>query len=168
MSYQGRGRKRANSAQSGFTPPKRSYGVRSIGSYVPNLTRPAFQKKSPLFTRLVLDWEQFVGKTLFQISTPKRLHNNVLTVSCYGPQAIELQYNAVQILGRINVACGLRDTQKLVQLKIVQDRTLYQPIKKRVHRPIEPQPVPDVAEGSLREALERLGGHIKARTKRSY
>lgn len=166
MSDQASGRKRQGVSLKGERFPKRTFGIRLIGAYVPRVTQPAFRKKSPLLTRLMLDWEQFVGNALFRVSEPKRLQQGVLTISCQGPMGLELQYNAPQILNRINTSCGLAGEHKLTQLKIVQDRIMSPPAERVFRARVEPQPIEGFEDGPLKEALERLGGRIQARAKR--
>lgn len=155
--------------QKTYKREKREYrrsGARMIGALVPSLTRAAFRKKSPLFMRLIMDWENFVGPTLAQQSEPCRLRPGVLTVRCCGPVAVEIQYAAPRILGSINTACGLDGETRLTQLKLVQDKAIQKeqtlrPPKRRKN--IAPAHVEGVEEGPLKEALARLGGQISAR-----
>lgn len=135
-----------------------------IGALVPSVTKPAFERKSPLFIRLILDWENIVGPHIAQQSEPCRLRPGVLTIRCSGPIAMEIQYAIPRVLERINTACGLRGEQALQHIKLVQDRTVTPPSVQKRPVSVPHVCVPDVDDGSLREALERLGGQIAART----
>ncbi|MDF7673306.1 DciA family protein [Acetobacteraceae bacterium ESL0709] len=143
---------------------RRSFSVRSIGSYIPYLLKPVFRKQSPLLARLILDWEQIVGNTLAQTSVPKRLQKGVLTVSCQGPMALEIHYNMAYILSRINTSCGLMGGDKLTQLKIVQDVMMVPVVRKNPPPERHLVTIENFEEGPLKEALERLGGSIKTRS----
>lgn len=155
--------------QTTYKREKREYrrtGARMIGALLPGLTRAAFRKKSPLFIRLIMDWENFVGATLAQQSEPCRLRPGVLTVRCCGPVAVEIQYAAPRILESINTACGLEGETRLIQLKLVQDKTIHKEQSgspPKSHKNIRPVNVEGVEEGPLKEALARLGGQISAR-----
>lgn len=166
MKDQAKGSKRINSSRGSVTF-KRSFAIRSVGSYVSRLTQPAFRKHSPLLVRLMLDWEQFVGSRFSKVSMPKRLHRGVLTISCHGPMAIELHYNMRHVLERINTSCGLLGENRLSQLKIIQDQVAPSSFTEKHIRP-QPSPVPieGFEEGPLKEALERLGGQVKVRSRR--
>ncbi|EHH67752.1 DUF721 domain-containing protein [Gluconobacter morbifer] len=145
--------------------PRRNWGARQIGTFVPTLTKTAFRKKSPLLVRLMMDWENFVGLRLARQTEPRRLSAGTLTIACSGPIAMELQHLTPQLLERINTACGLRGESSIQRLRIVQDMTAFE-------RPARPRPkpcpveVPEVEDEELRAALERLGGHIGARRRR--
>lgn len=153
----GRGK---SGASKSARPPERVRAVRLIGAFMPHLTAPAFKRTPPLLIRLVMDWESLAGPALGRQSIPRRLSAGVLTVSCCGPAAMELQYAAPQLVERLNTACGLWGENRLRQIKIVQDRfaaTAPEPVRRRPGAPIV---VAEVEEGPLRDALERLGGQI--------
>lgn len=137
-----------------------------IGALVPSVTKPAFKRKSPLFMRLILDWESIVGPSMAQQSEPCRLRPGVLTLRCSGPMAMEIQYAIPQLLERINTACGLRGEGAIQQIKLVQDRKIAaaRPVTKKAASPTSVT-LPEMEEGPVRDALERLGGHIAARSK---
>ncbi|AFW00629.1 hypothetical protein BAR24_03820 [Gluconobacter oxydans] len=159
-----RGRASGIDPQQGQKPvwtPKRG-GARQIGALVPGITKPAFKKKSPLLVRLSMDWEDFIGPRLSKVTEPRRMSAGTLTLACSGPVAMELQHLAPQIIERINTACGLRGEHLILRLKIVQDMTAFER-----PRPARPKPVqidvPEIEDDELRDALQRLGGHIGAR-----
>ncbi|GBD57691.1 DUF721 domain-containing protein [Gluconobacter wancherniae] len=152
-----------NAQDGGWQP--RKWGERQIGTFIPGLTKLAFKKKSPLLVRLMMDWEDFVGPRLGRETEPRRMSAGTLTLACSGPVAMELQHFAPQILERINTACGLRGEHTLKRLKVVQDMTAFE-----TPRPVRPKPlqvnVADIDDEDLRQALERLGGHVSARRRR--
>ncbi|QCE33166.1 DUF721 domain-containing protein [Acetobacteraceae bacterium] len=92
-----------------------------IGLVASQISQVALRKKSPLFVRLSMEWENFVGAALAKTTQPSKLHQNVLTVKCQGPAAMELQYLIPQLLKRLNETCGLYGDQALTRIKILQD-----------------------------------------------
>ncbi|WP_248461188.1 DciA family protein [Parasaccharibacter sp. TMW 2.1888] len=152
----------------GWSDYRRGKG-RMIGALLPPLTKPIFRKKSPLFVRLLMEWETLVGPALAEVSEPCRLRPGVLTIRCCGPAAVEMQYAAPRILANINTACGLHGDEALHHIKLVQDR----PVQRRPSRPprnvwkeAAPVPVSGIEDDGLKETLARLGGHIRARRQR--
>lgn len=152
--------------RSAFQPPSRTRKGMMIGALVPSVTKPAFKRKSPLFMRLILDWDSIVGPSMAQQSEPCRLRPGVLTLRCSGPMAMEIQYAIPQLLERINTACGLSGDGAIQQIKLVQDRKIVaaRPLIKKAASPT-PVPLPEMEEGPLRDALEHLGGQIAAHSK---
>ncbi|KXV23262.1 DUF721 domain-containing protein [Gluconobacter japonicus] len=152
-----------------FTPKQnwtaKRGGARQIGALMPGITQPAFKKKSPLLVRLSMDWEDFIGPRLSKVTEPRRFSAGTLTLACSGPVAMELQHLALQIIERINTTCGLRGETMIVRLKIVQDMTAFERPRPARPRPIQVD-VPEIEDDELRDALQRLGGHIGARGKR--
>lgn len=141
----------------------RRFGGRLIGTFMADITRPAFKRKSPLLVRLVMDWDILVGPELAGRSVPRRLRPGVLSVGCAGPVAMEMRYAAPQILERINTACGLYGEYRLRELKLMQDVTISPPSLPQARPAPLSVTIEGLEEGPLREALERLGGHIAAR-----
>lgn len=148
-----------------FKPKTTTYGTKQIGAFVTQVTQPAFKKKSPILVRLALNWADFVGPHLGQQTEPRRLSAGTLTLACAGPVAMELQHQTVQLLERINTACGLRGVHAIQRLKLVQDHTL-RPVAPRVQKRLPAVSVEGVEDDELRAALERLGGHIKLKRTR--
>ncbi|MUG89328.1 DUF721 domain-containing protein [Bombella sp. ESL0385] len=144
----------------------RRVGGRMIGALLPRLTQPIFRKKSPLYVRLLMEWETLVGTALAEVSEPCRLRPGVLTIRCCGPAAVEMQYAAPRILANINTACGLSGADALTQIKLLQDRPV-QPKRKSSPRPKQCNGASVAVEGiddeSLKEVLERLGSHVLAK-----
>ena len=149
-----------------------------LGSLLPAITRPTFHRKTTLSARLVLDWTIIVGADLASRTSPARLSAGVLTVLCVGPAAMEIQHMTTEILERIASHFGhvpavpgrdhAVDTPALPvhRLRIVQDdgRTIRTDRTDARMGRVPPQPVPlsDFEAGDLRDALERLGGHVRA------
>ncbi|MCX5616412.1 DciA family protein [Bombella sp. TMW 2.2559] len=149
----------------GWTERRRGR-ARMIGAFLPVLTKPIFRKKSPLYVRLLMEWDMLVGSALAEVSEPCRLRPGVLTIRCCGPAAVEMQYAAPRILANINTACGLHGEEALHYIKLVQDRPVQRrrsAPSKRPWKDAAPVPVSGIEDDGLKETLERLGGHIRAK-----
>ncbi|MGH7052023.1 MAG: DciA family protein [Acetobacteraceae bacterium] len=136
------------------------YGSRPIAALLPRLTGPAFRHRSPLAARLVADWETIVGPAIAAMTVPHRLRAGVLTISCAGPLALELQHLAPKLIERINIHFGQVLAARLAFRQVPPTRPpVLQP-------PAPPSPdaeaalaarLADLEEGPLREAFLSLG-----------
>jgi hypothetical protein len=133
-------------------------GPRPLGAVIPQVTRPAFKKRSPAAAQLIADWPAVVGPVLAAQTIPRTLTGGTLTIACSGPVAMELQHLAPQLIGRVNSAMGHALVQRL---RFVQG--VVPPPARRAPPP-EPVALPEtvsaaldsVADPQLREALARL------------
>lgn len=133
-------------------------GPRLVSSLLPQITRPAFKKRSPAAAQLIADWAAIVGPVVAAQTVPRNVSAGTLTIACSGPVAMELQYLAPQLIGRINTAMGQALVQKL--------RFVQAALKPPPPRPQKPKPMAlperveasleQVADPELREALARL------------
>ncbi|QCE34899.1 DUF721 domain-containing protein [Acetobacteraceae bacterium] len=114
-----------------YIGPRRKEKLLDVGFVASEISREALKKKSPLFIRLAMEWENFVGVALAQTTQPAKLNQTTLTVKCQGPAAMELQYMIPQLLKRLNETCGLCGDQALTRIKILQDtqQSPYPPLK---------------------------------------
>lgn len=106
---------------------KRASFAKSVGSFVPGLTRKSFEKYGFSTATLLTDWAQIAGRDLASFTLPERLKwpRNVeayedvadgssgrpgatLVLRVDGPRAIEVQYQTSQIMERINAHFGYR------------------------------------------------------------
>ncbi|MCX8666785.1 DUF721 domain-containing protein [Acetobacteraceae bacterium B3987] len=159
------GQERKTDNNKGWTERRRGT-ARMIGAFLPAVTKPIFRKKSPLYVRLLMEWETLVGPSLAEVSEPCRLRPGVLTIRCCGPAAVEMQYAAPRILANINTACGLYGDEALHHIKLVQDRPVQRKRSAPPRRPWKdaaPVPVNGIEDEELKETLARLGGHIRAK-----
>ncbi len=139
-------------------PSRHPYGPRPLAALMPALTRPAFKRRSPATTQLLLDWAEIVGPALAATAIPKRLVGTTLTLACSGPTALELQHLSAALLGRINAHLGRTAVE---HLRFVQDGAPPPPPPPPRRAP--PVAVADMPDGELRDALARLGGAIAGR-----
>lgn len=134
----GRALKQGNSTSSpgGFTTPRR--GVRAIGQFVEELTRPAFAKYGFSAAVILTQWPAIVGPELAAYTSPERLkwprktdHDDedddyddasrrggaTLILRVSGPRAIEIQHRSHELVERVNAAFGFR---AVTQIRIIQ------------------------------------------------
>lgn len=168
---------------SGFTAhvaqPHRIGGrvsARSVGMFVPKLTRTAFEKFGFSTVALITDWAQIVGPTLAQTTTPDRIRwpktvgqdavggrtgpraGATLHLSVEPARALDVQYKSQLIIDRINAYFGYR---AVADLRIVQASVMATAVapaaKSRAQQPVALDPVVGtIADDGLRAALERM------------
>jgi hypothetical protein len=160
-----------------FASPK------AVGSFVPRLTRQAFEKYGFSTATLLTDWATIVGAELARFTAPERL-KWPKGVAVYGDveagdqgrpgatlvlrvdegRALDIQYKGRQIIERINAYFGYRAVAEL--------RLLQAPIPARTEirlpsrPPAAPAPaeVQGVADEALRGALARMAAGLAQRT----
>ena len=139
-----------------------TYGPKPLGALLPGVTRAAFRRRSPASAQVLADWPEIVGPVLAARCSPRRLAAGTLTLACEGPIALELQHVATALIERINTHLGGRVVERLrFQQEVLSRPPLVAPRARAA--PVE---VPGLPEGSLREALGRLGGAMRARRER--
>lgn len=154
------GKTTGRKAEAPPAPPRRAMTARSLAALLPNVTAPAFKKRSPAGVQLFTDWADIVGPAHAAVTTPRKLSTGTLTIACAGPVAMELQHLSDALISRINTWCG----QALVaRLRFVQDPAAGQRMAaRRTPKPTtRPCHLPDMEDGPLRAALESLGAHIE-------
>ena len=155
--------------------------ARAVSSYIPQLTRKAFEKYGFASVALLTDWANIVGSDIASFTAPERLRwprgvdafdetepgserrpGATLVLRVDGPRAIELQHKTHQIIERINASFGYR---AVAELRFVQAPIAGQSVPKW-RPPVLPQD--DAAAGetppelakienpALRHALARL------------
>jgi hypothetical protein len=168
-------------------PPRRRTGSnsRAIGSFVPHLTQKAFEKYGFSAAALLTEWTAIAGPELAGFTQPERLKwprgvdayaevaadarhrpGATLVLRVDGARALDVQYQARQIVERINAYFGYR---AVADLRFVQAPVAARPLTHRPHplpapAPLRARPVPHrpATETDLRAALERLEANIQA------
>ena len=169
-------------------PPVRKpgFGAKAVGTFVPRLTRQAFEKYGFSAATLITDWAQIVGADLARATAPERLkwpkgvaaHGKAVEEVDQGRpgatlilrvddgRALDIQYKGRQIIERINAYFGYRAVADL--------RILQAPIEARFAEPVRPiagpaQPTPAevtaVEDPELRSALARMAQGVLGRAK---
>lgn len=166
--------------------PSPLYGVKAVGSFLPALTRKAFEKYGFSTATLITDWVRIVGRELAVATAPERLkwprgfapadvegnapgqgrRGATLVLRVDGGLSLDVQHKARQIIERINAYFGYA---AVAELRIVQGPVGAEPRStSRTTLPPRPasQPLPaelaQVADPALRDALARLGAEVKA------
>jgi hypothetical protein len=159
---------------------RKSYiSARAVGSFLPALTTKAFQKYGFSTVSLLTDWPAIVGSELAKFTSPERLKwrrrgeqpegdedassgraGATLMLRVDGAKALDVQYQARQIIERINAYFGYA---AVTDLRLIQAPAQTSPPART--RPVA-QPltleVADIADADLRDALARLGGGVRA------
>lgn len=165
--------------------------AKSVGSLVPRLTRPAFERFGFPAATIVTDWEAIAGPELARFTVPERLRwprardhaagdevdsglqsthrqnaqrqGATLVLRVDGPRAIEVQFMAGQIMERINVYFGYKAVSELRILQApLPARDQERTAKREKTPPRSPANLPGIDNPKLRQALERLSSHIKS------
>jgi hypothetical protein len=160
------------------------YGVKAVGSFVPRLTRKAFERYGFSAAALITDWAAIAGRELAAFTAPERLKwprraelsddgidaadrgrpGATLVLRVDPQRALDVQYNARQIIERINAYFGYA---AVAELRILQAPVAPLPQEKRAPRTAPAavavvREVAGIADAALREALGRLGAGIRA------
>jgi hypothetical protein len=172
------------------TVAQRSVAAKAVGSFVPRLTRPAFERYGFSAAALITDWETIVGADLARYTMPERLKwpkrvewtgNEVsdedrgrpgatLVLAVAAGRALDVQYRAAQLVDRINSYFGYR---AVADLRIVQVATIKSPAAATAPTlaPTTPSASPkpraelaQIATPGLKAALQRMAEGIVART----
>ena len=168
--------------------PKPGITARALGSYVPGLTRGAFEKHGFAAASLITEWARIVGPDLAAYTHPERLKwpkgpgkpsiaveggagrpAASLLLRVDPARALEAEYKAALIRDRVNTYFGYR---AVTEVKILQAApALHQPMPavpspvrspgvKRV--PVD-VPLPGVEDPGLALALGRLKAGLSSR-----
>ncbi|MDX2289249.1 MAG: DUF721 domain-containing protein [Hyphomicrobiaceae bacterium] len=157
---------------------------KSVGSFVPQLTRKAFETYGFASASLITDWETIVGADIARQALPVRLRwpkvptapagdgtdaaeprsrpAATLVLKVSPARALEVQYGAAQIIERINAYFGYR---AVGDLRLIQAPLPDRLPVRRMHPslPAPPAPsmpqhpaLPGIADPGLAAALARL------------
>ena len=173
-----------SSQTAGAPPPqKRGYiAARAVGSYVPKLTRKAFEKYGFSAATLLTDWAAIVGKELSGFTAPERLKwprgvairddvdagaegrpGATLVLRVDPARALDVEYKGRQIVERINGYFGYR---AIAELRILQAPLAKAEAPKAAPQAPPPVAAPELAsipDERLRAALGRLKSGLMAR-----
>ena len=157
---------------------------RAVGSFVPQITRKAFEKYGFSAATLIMDWAVIIGPEMAEWTAPERLKwpklahapdddgtttstgrgraGATLVLRVDQARALDVQYKSRQILERINSYFGYA---AIAEIRIVQG-----PVE-RSARPVPRRPAPpapltrevsNISDAGLRAALASLGASIRA------
>lgn len=167
-----------------FTPGKRKFAAKAVGSMLPGLTRKAFERFGFSTAALLTDWSGIVGKDLARYTSPDRLKwpRGHETDDETGPErqgatlilrvdlgrGLDVQYRGRQIIERINAHFGYR---AVAELRIIQapvegalpPAPAAQPTGRVFDRSETAPMVAAVADEGLRAALEKMQAGLTRR-----
>jgi hypothetical protein len=157
--------------------------ARTVGSFVPKLTRKAFEKYGFSAAALLTDWAVIVGKDLASYTAPERLKwprgvgvrddiesgdegrpGATLVLRVDPARALDVEYKGRQLIERINGYFGYR---AIAEMRILQ-APLTKPAVSRTATVAPPPPcaapeLASIADERLRAALGRLKSGLMAR-----
>ena len=144
----------ASAARANWAPDRSSFrvvmGPKTVGSFVPKLTKAAFERYGFPAAAILTDWEAIAGRDLASYTEPERLkwpkhtevaaenagvegvHNAAepgatLVLRVDGPRAIEIAHRKTQLLERINAYFGFRAVTDLRFVQAPISRTKAKP-----------------------------------------
>jgi hypothetical protein len=166
--------------------PQQRLSSRTVGTFVPKLTKTAFEKFGFSTVALITDWPKIVGAKLAQTTSPDRIRwpktpgqdtagrsqgshrvGATLFLTVDPALALDVQYQAALIIDRINAYFGYR---AIADLRIVQERradvsATVTPVRKPT-RPVVPEPTLEtIGNPDLRAALERMQVGLSSRAR---
>lgn len=142
--------------------PARNYAPRGISGLLAPITRPILRKRAPGAAALMEDWTAIVGPEMAARSHPVKLVGGALTIGCAGPEGLELQHFAPQLISRINLALG---REAVTRLRFVRQAGA-EPEPDPASEPppgTMPEPPRELPEGELGDALAALYRGIMSR-----
>jgi hypothetical protein len=148
--------------------------MESLNKYFREITRAAFARHGFAQAEVIINWGDIVGHDLAEVSAPERIRwprgsgeeaqksGGTLVIRAAPGRALELQYEASRIIGRVNSFFGYG---AIGQIKVMQ----AQELGKRPPRPaplnpkpLENQKLEEIEDTPLKQALERLGQGVAA------
>lgn len=168
-------------------------GAKAVGSFVPRLTRSAFEKFGFAAATLITDWAQIVGADLARATKPERIKwpkgpaartdggepdtgrpGATLILRVDDGRALDIQYKTAQIIGRINSYFGYRAIEdiRILQAPIARssagapDRdgaTALAQPNRADATESAPPILATIKDESLRASLARIAAGLKAR-----
>ncbi|WP_171946472.1 DciA family protein [Hyphomicrobium sp. CS1GBMeth3] len=158
-------------------PTARFVAVKAVGSFVPTLTKKAFEKFGFSTAALITDWERIAGAELARYTMPDKLkwpratdaayddenerRGATLTLRVDPARALDVEYRARQILERINSYFGYRAIETIRLIQAPLDRSAPQP--PAVAPPARHQEaVSATADEGLLAALARLESGVRS------
>ena len=157
--------------------------AKSLGSFIPKITKKAYENYGFSTVHLISNWEAIVGPHLAGTTRPEKLkwpkgnhsfyeddgqkpigNGATLVLRVDGPNSLEIQFGAGQIIERINTFFGY---SAVTDLRIIQA-----PVERT--KPKEPKPMladpkdlgkklKDIKDEDLKAALYRMAQGVKAK-----
>jgi len=177
-----------NSRLSHRTGSSRNIAFRTVGSLLPKLTKPAFEKFGFSVTSIITEWGQIVGQDLAGFTQPDKLKwrrkkadapggytgapnlmdnsrtsdGATLVLRVEGSNAIEVQFQSEQIIERINCYFGFKAITEIrifqAPLNKNQNSHQYPPLLRPTY---DTAGLKEIQNKELRLALARMASGIK-------
>lgn len=167
--------------------------ARAVGSFVPRLTRPAFERFGFSAATLITDWATIVGEDIAGYTVPERLQwpkgvkwseedvaeaergrpGATLVLAVAQGRALDVQYKTGQLIDRINAYFGYRAVTAIRIQQAAEFRPRHAPNRELRGKSSPPAPatprgeLAGIEEPSLKAALERMAAGLGARKLRS-
>ncbi len=158
-------------------------GAKTVGQFLPAITRPVFEKFGFQRAALLTDWDMIVGEPLCHFTSPEKIKWHVsdneqaeieqygqktgatLIIRVEGPAALEVQHSAPQIMERINGYFGYK---AIGSIRILQAPMAPKPLKSNkktvdLDKPLPNEPEVNDVDDRLQTALKRLWRGIQSR-----
>ncbi len=172
-------KKVANRKKSAF----KNSGAKTVGQFLPAITRPVFEKFGFQRAALLTDWDMIVGEPLCHFTAPEQIkwqksgnetaeieqHGQksgaTLIIRVEGPAALEVQHSTPQIMERINGYFGYKAIGSIRILQAPMTAKAIKRPKKQVNldMPLPNEPVVKNVDDRLEVALKRLWRGIQSR-----
>jgi hypothetical protein len=150
--------------------------AKTVGSFVPGLTKKAFEKYGFSAAALIMDWERIAGSRLAAATSPMRLKwprlgdesvaagdarpGATLLLKVDPALALEIEYAARQLIDRINTYFGYRAVAEIRLLQAPQLAKVASP----GHAATRASPASAPAGPGLAAALARLEAGIRGQS----
>ncbi len=167
--------------------------AKTVGSFVPRLTKPAFERYGFSAAALITDWETIVGADIARYTMPERLKwpkrvewsgaeaaeenrgrpGATLVLAVASGRALDIQYKGSQLIDRINAYFGYRAIadMRIVQVAAIKPASSLGPAPHAsvpAATPLKPrEELARIAEPGLKAALERMAQGLGARSSRA-
>lgn len=158
--------------------------AQAVSSFLPRLTRKAFEKYGFASGSLLTEWASIVGADIASYTAPERLKwprisdvtgdpdseadarpGATLVVRVDGPRAVELQHKTQQVIERINAAFGYRAVAELrfvqAPIEVAQPKGHHLPSPTAEEPPQAAEELASIQDEALRRALSRLAVSIR-------
>jgi len=153
---------------------KRRYSLfsKSLKSCVEPVVRPSLKAQGVAASKIIVEWEQIVGKELAAYTMPVKLtfprdknSEGTLTVACEGAYSLTLQHIQPVIMERIASYFGYRAVARIN----IEQRKISKAPPKRTAKVLKPRVVntsglEDVTDPELKEALSGLAKTLSGNT----
>lgn len=172
----------AQTRQSAPMAPDRRIGARSVGAYVPRLTKAAFEKFGFSAVQLISEWPMIVGAELARFTAPERIvwprrageasdegtrrgaaSAATLHLRVEPAKALDVQYGSALLIDRINAYFGYRAIGAVRLIQVAPSHPQKAPLRPAKPSAAEPSAALGLKDPALEAALQRMQAGLAAR-----